>query len=344
MKVRVLITIVSIGLLVMGLSAFILAADTPYHLIKEIKIGGEGGWDYLSVDSNPHRLFVSHGTQIEVIDLNKGMLAGRIADTPGVHGFAIAADLGKGFSTNGRENKAGIVDLKTLRTLSKVDTGANPDAVLYEPKRHEVYTFNGRGQDATVIDAKTGAVVATIPLGGKPETGVADTAAGRVYVNIEDKSTVAVIDSNAHKVLANWPIAPGETATGMAFDLRHHHLFIVCENKLMVIMDSTNGKVVQTLPIGAGVDGAAFDPATGYAFASAGRDGIVTIVKADKMGKYAVVQTLQTQRGARTITLDPETHNIYLSTVDYMPVPGSDRSTVAPGTFKVLVYGMNAAR
>src|SRR5438045_4212935 len=193
------------------------AAEKSYHFLKDIPIGGEAGWDYLTVDPDGHRLYVSHATKIIVIDLDKDSVVGEIADTPGVHGIAIAHDLGKGFSSNGRENKSSIVDLKTLKTLFKVDTGENPDGMLYVPGEQEVYMFNGRGKSATVIDAKSGKVVATVPLGGKPEFAAADPKAGRVYNNLEDKSEVVAIDSKEHKVVNRWPIAPGEEASGMAF-------------------------------------------------------------------------------------------------------------------------------
>src|SRR5215471_10215063 len=205
--------------------------DGPYQFIREIEIGGEGGWDYLSIDPGARRLYVTHATKVVVIDIDKNAVAGEIADTPGVHGFAIASKLGRGFSSNGQESKASIVDLKTLQTISKVDTGANPDAILYEPGQEEVYTFNGRGKSATVFEAKTGKVVGTIPLPGKPEFAVADPKAGRVYNNIEDKNEVVAIDTKTHKVVAEWPITPGEEASGMAFDLEHHRLFLGCSNK-----------------------------------------------------------------------------------------------------------------
>ena len=321
-------------------------ADAPYHFIQEIPVGGDGGWDYLSVDPVGRRLYVSHATKVVVVDIDKNEVVGEIADTPGIHGVALATDLKRGFTSNGRENKAGIVDLETLKTLSKVDTGQNPDGMLYEPGRQEVYMFNGRGKSATVFEAKTGAIVATIPLSGKPEFAAADVQAGRVYNNIEDKSEVAVIDTKTHQVAATWPIAPGEEASGMAIDAEHHRLFLGCGNKLMVMMDSTNGKVVATVPIDPGVDATAFDPGTQLAFASCGA-GTVTIAKEETPDKLTVVQTLTTERGARTMTLDPKTHNINLATARFEeqpePAPGAPRQRpkVIPGSFKILVYGMN---
>lgn len=321
-----------------------LGAAEPYRFLKEIPIGGEGGWDYLSIDSGARRLYATHATKVVVIDLDQGAIVGEIKDTPGVHGFAIAPELGRGFASNGRESKVSIVDLKTLETIGKVDTGENPDAILYEPESQETYAFNGRGKSATVFEAKTGKVVATIPLSGKPEFAVADRAAGRIYSNIEDKNEVAVIDFHAHKVVATWPIAPGEAASGMAIDLAHHRLFLGAENQLMVMMDSTNGKVLDTVPIGEGVDANVFDPETGLAFASCG-DGTLTIAREQTPGKLTVVQTLETAKGARTMALDPKTHDVYVATAQFEPAPepapgaARERPKVIDGTFKILVYG-----
>jgi len=312
------------------------AGDVDYQLLKTIPVGGEGGWDYLSVDSAGRRLYVSHGTKAVVIDLDKEAVVGEITNTPGIHGIAVAPKLGRAFTSNGRENKVSVVDLKTLATLSRVETGENPDAIYFEPQREEVYAFNGRSKDATVIDAKTGKVVATIPLGGKPEFAQSD--GGRVFVNIEDKNEVAVIDTAKHEVVARWPIAPGEGASGMAIDLKNHRLFLGAD-KLMIMLDYTSGKVVGNVPIGDGVDANAFDPATQLAFASC-RDGTTTIAHEDAPDKLTVVQTLKTARGSRTMTLDPATHKIYLAAVDYEKGSEDERrpKTVAD-SFKVLVFG-----
>ena len=325
-------------------SALLCRADGPYQFLKDIRVGGEGGWDYLSVDEANRRLYVSHATKVVVIDLDKEEVAGEIADTPGVHGLAPAPDLQRGVTSNGRENKASIVDLKTLATLSKVDTGQNPDGMLYEPSQHEVYLFNGRGQSATVVDLKAAKVVATVPLGGKPEFAQADPAAGRVYNNLEDKSEVVAIDIKKHEVVNRWPIAPGESASGMAIDLAHHRLFLGCGNRMMVMMDSTSGKVVATVPIGQGVDANAFDPGTQLAFSSCG-DGTVTIAHEDAPDRLTVVQTLATERGAKTMALDPKTHRIYLASAKFEAqpeqAPGAPRQrpNVVAGSFKILVYG-----
>jgi DNA-binding beta-propeller fold protein YncE len=319
-------------------------AEGPYHFLKDISVGGEGGWDYLSVDPAARRLYVSHATKVVVIDLDQDTVVGEITNTPGVHGLAPAPDLGRGFVSCGRENKAAIVDLKTLAILSKVDTGQNPDGMLYEPLRQEVYMFNGRSASATVIDAKAGNIVATIPLGGKPEFAVADATAGRVYNNLEDKNAVAVIDAKTHTVVTNWPIAPGEEASGMAIDLEHHRLFLGCGgSKTMVMLDSATGKVVGTVPIGDGVDANAFDPGTQLAFASCG-DGTVTIAHEDTPDKLTVVQKLETRRGSRTMTLDPKTHRIYLAAAQFdAPAPGQRRGRMVPDSFKILVYGLETA-
>jgi len=312
--------------LVCSLTALaIVRAEEPYHFIKEIPIGGPGGWDYITVDPQAHRLYVSHSTKVVVVDSETGKIVGEVPDTPGVHGFAIAPDLGRGFTSNGRENKSTIVDLKTLAVISKVDTGGNPDFILYEPDQKEVYTFNGSGKSATVFDATSGKVVATIDLGAKPEAAVEDRSEHRIFVNLEDTNSLAMIDTKAHARLATWPLAGCEEPTGLGYDAKNHRLFSVCHNKVMTVADSHTGKIVTTVPIGARVDGAAFDPATGYVFSSNG-EGTVTIAHVDGPDKVTVVQTLRTQPSGRTMILDPTTHNIYIP--------------AATDSFKVLVYGM----
>lgn len=321
------------------------ATDKAYHFIKEIPIGGEGGWDYLSVDDVGRRLYVTHAAKVVVIDIDKDAVVGEIADTPGVHGFAIAAKLKKGFSSNGREAKASIVDLDTLKTTSKVSTGENPDAILYEPGQNEVYTFNGRGKSSTVFSADDGKVLATIPLAGKPEFSAADPALGRVYVNIEDKNTIAAINTKTHEVVATWPLAPGESPTGLSFDAAHHRLFAGCDNSIIAVMDSESGKVVTTIPAGDGIDATAFDEGAQLVFSSNGGSGTVTVAHEDGPDKYSVVQTVETAKGARTMTLDPKTHRIYLAAAKYEPQSeakeGEKRSRpkMVAGSFKILVYG-----
>lgn len=320
-----------------------LAKDI-YQFLNEIPIGGEGGWDILTIDSPAKRLYLAHATKVVVVDLNKNAVTGEIVDTPGVHAFVAVPELQRGFSSNGKESKSSVVDLQTLKTISKVDTGQSPDAIIYEPRRHEVYVFNHTGNSATVIDAKSATVTATIPLGGSPEFAVADETAGRVYCNIEDKNEVEVIDSTKHEVIARWPIAPGEAASGIALDAAHHRLFATCHNRMMVMIDTDTGKVVANVPIGAGTDGCAFDDESQLVFASCG-DGTTTIAKEETPQKLAVVQTLKTERGARTIALDPTTHRIYLPTAQFQPAPSPApgaspaRPAIVPNTLKLLVYG-----
>lgn len=327
-------------LLVSLSTVFAFADDPSYHLLKEIPVGGEGGWDYLSVDSSARLLYVTHTSKVVVIDMDQDRVVGEIGNTPGVHGFAVAPDLGVGFASNGRDSTASIVDLKTRKTSATVPTGENPDAILYVPTTQEVYAFNGRGHSVTIFDAQTAAVVATVPLSGKPEFAVFDPETSRIYNNIEDRNEVAVIDPNTHRVVATWPIAPGEAASGMAIDIEHHRLFIVCENELMLMMSTDTGNVVASVPIGKGVDAAVYDPETGLAFASNG-EGNVTVAHEDSPETLRVVQTVPTARSARTMTLDPKTHRIYLSAADLEPAPSGERPRPVPDTFRVLVYGMS---
>jgi len=330
-------------------AALSFASQTPaadkaptYHLVKEIPIAGDTGWDYLSIDAEARRLYVTHGTHIVVVDINSDTVVGDITDTPGVHGFAIAHGLGKGFASNGAESKVSVVDLKTLATLQKVDTAEGPDAIIYEPGREEVYAYDGKAHAATIISATSGKVVATLPLPGKPEFSAADAEAGRVFVNIEDKNEVVAIDTRSHQITDTWPIAPGESASGMAIDTAHHRLFLGCENHLMLMLDSTTGKVVASVPIDTGVDANAFDAGTQLAFSSNGA-GSVTIAHEDSPSRLSVVQTLKTQPSARTMALDPTTHRIYLSAATFEPETspppqGRHRRATVPGSFKVLVY------
>ena len=332
-----------IGLLAFCIANLALSGDLPYRFVKEIQVGGEGGWDYLSVDASARRLYVSHATAVVAIDIDKDVVVGTITNTPGVHGFALAPELQRGFASNGREATVSVVDLKSLQTLAKVPTGENPDAILYEPGRHEVYSFNGKGQSATVFDATTTQVVATIALPGKPEFAAADPEARRVYCNIEDKNVVVAIDTRSHQIVSTWPTTPGEEPAGMAFAVAQHRLFIGCQNKRMLMMDSANGTILATVPIGQGVDANSFDPDTRLAFSSCG-DGTVTIVREIEPGKITVVQTLATERRARTMALDPKTHRIYLASARFEPQPesaaGTPRPKIISGSMKILVYGM----
>jgi YVTN family beta-propeller protein len=294
-------TMSAIGCAVACLSATAIADDL-YKFLNEIPIGGESGWDILTIDAAARRLYLSHATKVVVVDLEKNAVAGEIADTPGVHGFLAVPEVGRGFSSNGKENKASVVDLKTLRTVSKIETGESPDALVYDSKHGEVYIFNHRGSSVSVIDAKTPKVVATISLGGEPEFAAFDSASDRVYVNIEDKSEVVAIDTAKHEVVAHWPLAPGEEPSGIALDAAHHRVFSTCHNKIMTMLDTQSGKVVGTAPIGTGVDGAAFDDSTQLVFASCG-EGVTNILKKKRPRNCASSNDNKTERaddGARS--------------------------------------------
>ena len=336
-------TLLALGCAVVGLAQIAVGAE-PYKFINAIPIGGDGGWDYVTIDAGGRRLYLSHATKVIVVDLARNVVAGEIADTPGVHGFVPVQKLERGFSTNGKEAKVSVIDLKTLKTISKIDTDANPDALLYDPRSGSIYVFNHTGRTVTVIDPGTMRVVATIPLDGTLEFATVDSAAGRIYCNVEDKSEVAVIDTGKNQVVARWPLAPGTEPTGMALDPAHHRLFVGCHNRVMAILNSETGKIVASLPIGAGVDGCAFDDVTQFAFASCG-DGTTTIIKEETPQKFAVVQTLKTERGARTMALDPKTHRIYLPAAQFQPPPSPasgtapSRPRIVPNTLKLLVYG-----
>src|SRR6185503_4664331 len=329
MSMRKLMTLVACLAASVGLQA----ADPNYHVVKEIQIGGEGGWDYLIVDPAAHRLYVSHATTIVVADTETGKIVGEIPDTPGVHGFAIASSLGRGFTSNGRANSSTIVDLKTLKPLGTVPTGANPDSIRYLADRKEVWTFNHTGGSITVFDPMTAKVIATIEVGGELEEAVDDPAVHRVYVNVEDKGMIAVVDTVKHATVALWPIADCEGPTGLAFDVKNHLLLSACDGR-MAVTDSRSGKPVTSFPIADGVDGNGFDPATGLAFASSGT-GVLTIAHEDARNTFTVVQTVTTQPSGRTMWLDPDTHRVYVPVAATSTGPNG-RAQITPGTMKVL--------
>jgi YVTN family beta-propeller protein len=320
------------------------AAPARYRLLGKIPVGGEGGWDYLTLDPAARRLYVSRGTRVVVLDVGSQKTVGEIPGTEGVHGIALAPDLHRGFTSNGRSSTVTIFDTGTLAVIGTVKaTGDNPDAILYEPASRRVFTFNGRGKNATAIDAATGTVAGTVPLDGKPEFAVAD-GKGRVFVNIEDKNEVTVIDSRSLKVEKSWTMASCEEPSGLAIDREHRRLFAVCHNRSMVVLDTETGRSVATLPIGDGVDAAAYDPGTALAFASNG-DGTLTIVKQDGPDAYHVVENATTQRGARTMALDEKTHQVFLATAEFGTAPPATaeqprpRPPVVPGSFTILVLG-----
>ena len=313
-----------------------------YHIVKEIPAGGEGGWDYLTVDTAAHRLYISRSTHVMVVDTDRDSVIADIPNTPGVHGIALAPSLGKGFTSNGRDSTVTVFDLKTYTATATVKvTGRNPDAIMYEPVSGRVFTFNGGSANATAIDARTNAVVGTVDIGGKPEFARSD-AAGRVYVNNEDKSEIVVFDAKTLAVLAHWPLAPCEEPSGLAMDRTGMRLFSGCSNKLMAVVDMASGKVVTTLPIGDGVDANAFDPATKLAFSSNG-DGTLTVYHADDPSHFSLVGTVTTRRGARTMALDERTHKIYTVSAQFGPPPAPTadrprpRPPMLPGSFVILV-------
>ncbi len=327
------------GLLVFAAAA---AAAQPvrYSVAEKWALPGDGGWDYPSVDPAAHLLYLSRATHVAIVDVASGKIVGDITDTPGVHGIALAADLGRGFISAGVTNRVKVFDLRTREAIESIAVGAKPDAILYDPYTHRVVAFNGRGDSASVIDTATNTVVNTIALGGQPEFAVSD-AAGHVYVNLEDKNELAVIDMAALKVTAHWALPGCDSPTGLALDVAHQRSFSVCSNAAMTILDTRNGRAIATLPIGHGVDGAQFDPDSQNAFSSNG-EGTLTVVHESDPQHFAVTQTLATAKGARTIALDPATHRLYLPTASFGPVAqGSGdahpRPPVLPGSFVVLV-------
>ncbi len=332
------------GLLLLGAAALVgsAAATAQYQLKQKFTIGGDGGWDYLTYDTAGKRLFISRATRVQVVDPEKGTVIAEIPDTLGVHGIALAQDLGKGFTSNGRENTVTVFDLKTLKETSKIklEGAEGPDAILYDPASKRVFTFNGRSKNATAIDAANGTVAGNIPLDGKPEFAAAD-GKGMVYVNIEDKSELTSIDARKATVVNTWKLEGCEEPSGLAMDQKTRRLFAGCHNKVMAIVNADTGKVVTTVPIGEGVDANAFDPGTNLAFSSNG-DGTLTVVREEAADKFSVVQNAETQKYARTMALDTDTHTVYLVTADIEVTPPAageqrPRRTMKPGSFTLLV-------
>jgi DNA-binding beta-propeller fold protein YncE len=326
------------------LTAVTLAAAGPgYHVVKTLKVGGNGGWDYLTADADAHRLYISRGTHVVVLDTESGKTVGDIPDTPGVHGIALAPEFGKGFISNGGEGTLTVFDMKTLAPIGgKIRVGQNPDAILYDPATRRVFTFNGRSHDASAIDAVSGRVLATIKLDGKPEFAASD-AKGEVFVNIEDKSELTVIDANKLDVKATWPLSPCQEPSGLAIDRKNRRLFSGCDNKMMAVVDADSGKVLATPAIGEGVDATAFDEGTGLAFASCGGDGVLSVINEESPSKFSVAENVTTQKGARTMALDTKTHNVYTVTAQFGTRPAATadnphpRPPILPDSFVVLV-------
>jgi DNA-binding beta-propeller fold protein YncE len=326
------------------LALAVMFAQSGYHQIKKINIPGNGFWDYLTVDPATGRVFVSHGTQVDVVDGKKGEVAGKIAGMRFIHGIALAPEFHRGFISDGGSNQIVVFDLKTLAKTGAVPAGTNPDGIIYDPATKRVFAFNGRSASATVVDAKSGTAAGTVMLEGKPEFPAAD-GRGHVYVNIEDKSEVLQIDAKALTVLNKWPLAPCKEPSGMAIDTKTHRIFSGCDNKMMSVMDADTGKVVATVPIGDGVDATWFDPGTKYIMNSCGEDGVLTIIHEDSPDKYSVVENVMTENGARTMALNPRTHEVYLAAakVEIMPPAegqpkGRPRRRIQPGSFGLLVF------
>jgi YVTN family beta-propeller protein len=311
-------------LAVIAISPAMAFAQGGYHIIKKIPVPGQGGFDYLIVDDAARRLYVSHGTQVEVLDVDSGSIVGNIPNTLGVHGIALAPEHGRGFVSDGQTSTVTIFDLKTLKTLGEVPTGKKPDAIIYDPATAQVFAFNGGSDSATVISAADGKVTGTINLGGGPEFAVAD-GKGQVFNNLEDQSQLVKIDSRKRTVEQHWPLAPCEAPSSMAMDRPNRRLFIGCRSKIMAVVDADSGKVITTVPIGDHVDASAFDTDSRLIFNSNG-EGTITVVHQDSADKYSVVETVKTVPRAKTLALDAKTHQLFLSTVEN-------------GQFEILVVG-----
>ena len=309
-----------------------------YHVMKTFHIASAGGWDYLEVGPVNNWLYVSHGTQVNILNKNTGDSAGVIENTTGVHGITFDVAGKKGYISNGRLNSVTVFDMQTNAVLSQIPAGQNPDAINYEPFSKKIITCNGRGKNLSIIDPAKNTVTDSVDVGGKPEAAVSD-GAGKFFVNIEDKNEIVVVDTKTWKVLNHWSIAPGESPTGLAYDSKTRRLFAGCE-KLLMVIDAGNGKVVDKITIGDGCDGVAFDPSTGYIFTSNG-EGTLTIIHEENANKFTVLENIPTKRGARTIALDKQTHLIYLPTADFEPADPNlkTRPKMIPGTFQILVVG-----
>jgi YVTN family beta-propeller protein len=340
---RGLFIVICFGFLFSTIAVVHAKPASGYHLLKKFVLGGEGGWDLLAFDSTAHRLYISRGTHVMVVDVDSGAIVGDLPNTPRVHGIAIATEFGKGFTSNGGDASVTIFDLKTLKPLGSVKVGKNPDAIIYDPDSKRVFSFNAGSGDVTAIDAKSGTVAGTLALGGQPELAVADER-GKIFVNLEDKSAVVKFDARKLTLDATWPLAPGEGPTGIAMDRKHHRLFLTCANKVMAVVNADNGNLITTLPIGSGVDGAAFDSELQLAFSSNG-EGTLTVLHEDSPDKFSVVENVVTQRGARTLDVDQKTHRVFLVTAEFgaTPAPTADRPrprpSMLPGTFTLLVFG-----
>jgi len=336
---------IRISLCLLGVIAVTsLMAGDEYSVIKKEVIGGDGSWDCLTVDPDARRLYISRETRVMVLDMDTMKVVKEIEGTNGVHGIALVPEFNRGFTSNGRDNTVTIFDLKTLEKTGEAKTGAKPDVIVYDAFSKRVFACNNGGTTATAIDAKTGEVAGNVELGGNPEFAACD-GKGRIYANLEDKDEVVEFDTVKLTALNHWPLAPGKTPTGLALDIEHRRIFSGCRgSKTLEVMDADSGKIVASPAIGAGVDGTAFDPTTQNAFSSNG-DGTLTVIHEDSPDKFSVIQNVATQTGARTMALDPKTHQIWLVTAEIKPAPPSEpnkrKRTIVPGTFTVLVVGKN---
>jgi YVTN family beta-propeller protein len=316
------------------------SAGSGYHVAKKIKLGGTGGWDYLAIDSPKHRLFISRGTHVMVVSTEDGSILGDIPGIQRSHGIALAPEFNKGFASDGGGSVL-VFDYTTLKTLDVVKTDKDCDGIIYDPGSKRVFTMNGDANTSTVLDASTGKVLSNIPLGGGPEFTASD-GKGHVFANLEDKSAMVKINAQTMKVEETWPLAPCESPSGLAIDAANERLIVGCHNKFMTFVDGNSGKVLGTVPIGQGVDANRFDPGTGFAFASCG-DGTITVAHEDSPDKFSPVDVITTQRGARTMEVDPSTHTIYTVTAEFGPTPAATaenprpRPTMVPDTFTLLV-------
>jgi DNA-binding beta-propeller fold protein YncE len=317
--------------------------QSGYHIVQKVMLGGDGGWDFITYDNPGHRLFISRSTHVMVVDVDSGKVTGDIPNTTGVHGIALVPAIGRGFTSNGRDSSVTIFDLQSLKTLGQIRVGQNPDAIFYDADSGHLFTLNGGSHDASVIDPNSGTVVDTVGFDGRPEFAVAD-GLGHIYIDLEDKSQIVTFDSRTMKILSTWSLAPGEEPTGMALDKIHHRLFVGCANNLMVVLDANNGRIITSVPIGSGVDAITFDSDLGLIFSSNG-DGTLTVVKADSADKYTVLDNVPTQKGARTMALDPKSHRIYLVSADFGPAPAPTadrphpRPSILPDSFVLLIVG-----
>jgi YVTN family beta-propeller protein len=330
-------------LLVAAIGVYAAPQAGGYHVLRRMPVGGDGSWDYLRVDPDAHRIYISRSTHMMVVDEVSGKVVGDIPDTKGIHGVALAFDLGNGYTSNGGSDSVSVVDLKTLKTLSEIKiAGGNPDSIIYDPVTKRVFTFNGKTNDSTAIDTASGKVVGKVALGGKPEEPGLD-GKGNVFVNLEDKSSITEFDAKTLAIKGTWPLAPCEGPSALAVDTAHRRLFAACD-KVMVVINADTGKVVASPPIGGDPDGNGFDPATGMLFAAC-REGLVSVIHEDSADKYSVVGNITTQFGTRTMTMDPKTGHVFTVTADFRPAaaPTADNPKPRPemiaGSFVILEIG-----